>query len=111
LATQVVRTINGALLDVSDPLFRKYQSQVACTDQQVPRFLFPGTTVTVECITELSYLTTNNNPERTPVTSSQRVDGLYTFYRPQLTMLITAFAISHDEWGRNIGWTLDLEEV
>lgn len=111
-ATQLARTVNGVLADVGDPdLFRKYRSQIVCTDQQVPQFVWPGTLVTVHCIHELSYPTSGGTPDRTSVEYSERVDGDYTFYRPVLIMRVVSFTSNHDDWGRNIGWTIDLEEV
>lgn len=110
-ATQQKRTVNGVLSDVSDPIFRKYGSVITANDQQVPQFAWPGLTVTVDCIFELSYLTSGGSPGRPVVSGSSHVVGDYTFYRPQLTMKIVGFSVNHDEWARQIGWTLTLEEV
>ena len=110
-ATQLARTVNGALTDISDPIFQKYQSSIQCTDMQIPEFAWPGTTVVVDCVQELSYLTSGGSPERPVVAGSSRVDGTFTFYRPQLTMKVVSFVANEDEWGAIVGWTLNLEEV
>lgn len=110
-SSQMRRTVNGALRDVSDPLFQKFLSQITVSDQQVPDFIFPGATVVVYCVAELSYLTSGGTPLRTPVEYSEREDGDYTFYRPVLTMKVVDWSFNHDEYQRVIGWTLNLEEV
>ncbi len=112
-ADQSRRTVNGDLVDVSDVAFRKFRSIISCVDQDVPALngIWPGAAVTVECVAELAYLTSGGPADRTVVAGSSRVDGLFTFYRPQLSMLITGFEVSVDEYGAEIGWTLQLDEV
>lgn len=110
-ATQLARTVNAVLTNIGDPLFRKYSSTIQAADQQTPQFAWPGTQVTVDCIAELGYKTAGGSPGRTVVSGSSHVVGDFTFYRPQLTMIVLAFTLNHDEWGRVIGWTLNLEEV
>lgn len=107
------RTINGTLRDLSQSQFRKFKSTISCNDQQAPAFegFWPGMQVDVDCVAELSYLTDTRTPERTPVAGSERVDGDFTFYRPHLTMMITGFSTSTDEYGAQVGWQLELEEV
>lgn len=107
------RTVNGALVDVSAPEFRKYRSVVSCEDMNVPAIdgVWPGQSVTVDCACELSYLTSGGTPARTVVSGSSRTEGSYTFYRPRLTMRIVAFNQALDETGAVLSWTLELEEV
>src|SRR3974390_1139586 len=54
---QQARTINGQLIDVSNPAFRKYLSKITCTDVDAPPIdnLWPGMEVTVQCALELCY--------------------------------------------------------
>ncbi|MGR3593108.1 MAG: hypothetical protein ACU0B9_07335 [Limimaricola soesokkakensis] len=108
---QMVRTVNGALRDLSAPQFRKFASQVRCSDQDPPALngVWPGAIVTVDCIAELSFLTASGVPERPMVDS--RVEGAWTIYRPRLTMMVVSFDIDRDEWQAAVGWSLDLEEV
>lgn len=110
---QSKRTINGELKDTSVIQFRKYRSRITCTDANSPAFdkNWPGKSLTVDCVPELSYVTSGGSPGRTVVGGSSRTDGAYTFYRPQLTMLVTSWDISRDEYGAEVGWTMDLEEV
>jgi len=111
-ATQLRRTVNGSLIDISATQLRKYKSLITGSDQLPPAFdsKWPGMLVTVDCSTELSYLT-GGSAGRPVVSGSSRVDGAYTFYRPQLTMRIVNFQSTHDEYAAKTAWTLELEEV
>ena len=110
---QLRRTVNGELIDISRPEFRKYRSRISCADQQPPAVdgVWPGQVVTVGCISELSYLTSGGTPSRMPVTGSSRTEGAYTFYRPSLTMRVFSFSQDTDEYGAETSWSLELEEV
>jgi hypothetical protein len=107
------RTINGALVDISASQFRKYASTISCTDQQHPALngVWPGQQVTVNCVCELSYLTSGGSADRTPVSGSSRVEGDFTFYRPQLVMRVVSYEVQTDEYGAAVAWSLQLEEV
>lgn len=114
---QLRRTVNGTLIDLSESIFRKYRSSITCTDQQHPALsgVWIGETLTVDCVVELAYLTAGGSPERSLASTTDdtatRTEGLYTFYRPRLTMMVTGWSVQRDEWGASVGWTLDLEEV
>lgn len=112
-AKQTRRTVNGTLKDISAAQFQKYKSTITCTDQQSPGLdgVWPGQQVTVDCVSELSYLTSGGSPERSVVSGSSRTDGNWTFYRPQLVMRVISYSIQTDEYGAAVGWQLDLEEV
>jgi hypothetical protein len=108
------RTINGTLNDLSLVQFRKYRSTISGEDQQPPALegVWQGVTVTVGCVAELAYLTgLAGAPHRTVVAGSSRVEGSFTFYRPQLDMRITAFQVERDEYGAVDSWSIDLEEI
>lgn len=107
------RDINGALVDISSSIFRKYKSTITCKDFNAPPLdgLYIGQSVTVDCVAELCYATSGGSAARTPVTNSSRTLGDYTFYRPQLSMYVTGFSTSTDEWNADVAWQLDLEEV
>lgn len=111
-AGQVLRTINGTLVDFSGTQFRKFQSRITGGDQLPPAVnaVWPGQLLTVECITELAYETSTGGADRTAVTGSSRTEGDYTYYRPQLEMRVMAFEVTRDEYGAQVGWTLDLAE-
>ncbi len=106
------RSINGILTDVSHDQFRKYKSKISCTDQRSPAFdgIWPGMTVIVDCIAYLSYPTTGS-PQRTVVAGSSFTEGNFIFYRPQLTMMVTANSAQTDEWDASVPWELELEEI
>jgi hypothetical protein len=115
-ATQQERTINGNLVDISAAQFRKYASKISVPNEvDTPPLdgVFPGMIVTVQCVVGLAYLTTGGNgPHHRPeVSGSAYVEGAYTFYRPQLTMMIKTVDTQFDEWKDIVGWTLELEEV
>lgn len=115
-ATQQERTINGNLVDISAAQFRKYASKITVPSEvDTPPLdgVFPGMTVTVGCAVGLAYLTTGGNgPNHRPeVSGSSYVQGAYTFYRPELTMMIKTVETQFDEWKNVVGWTLELEEV
>lgn len=115
-ATQLERTINGNLVDFSAAQFRKYASKInSPTDVNSPPLdgVFPGMQVTVQCAVGLSYLTTGGNGphHRNEVSGSVYTDGLYTFYRPELVMLVRSVETSFNEWKNIVGWALEVEEV
>jgi hypothetical protein len=113
-ATQLRRTVNGSLRDISFSGFRKYKSSITGSDQQPPNFngRWPGLQVTVDCIAELAYAQDNGEtPERPVVPGSEVTEGAHTSFRPRLVMRIVNLSINHDEYGRQIDWSLDLEEI
>ena len=113
-ASDLERTVNGALIDVSNPVFRKFASKITCTDVDAPPLdaLWPGTQVTVQCAVTLCYKTGNpGSPSRPEVSGSSYVQGSFTFYRPVLEMLVKSFSENFEEWKGDNGWTLDLEEI
>jgi hypothetical protein len=112
-AKQERRTINGGLVDLSLAQFRKYASTITCKDQRAPAIdgIWPGQTVTVSCVAELSYLTSGGSAHRTVVSGSSYVEGAFTFYRPQLVMKVTGLRTGMDEYGAAVDWSLELEEI
>lgn len=114
-ATQQERTINGTLRNIAAPQFRKYASKISVsseTDAPPLDGVFPGMTVTVQCVVGLAFLTgTPGLPNRAAVSGSEYIAGAYTFYRPELVMMVKTVETHFDEWKCVVGWTLDLEEV
>lgn len=111
---QMRRTVNGVLVDLSAAQFRKYRSTITCTDMQHPALdgIWPGMTLTVDCVAELSYQdATDATASRTVVSGSQYTSGGFVFYRPRLTMKVVEYRVSHDEYGAEVAWTMELEEV
>jgi hypothetical protein len=91
-AKQMRRTINGELLDISAPQFRKFKSTVTCSDQEAPSLsdVWPGKTVSVVCL-----------PDMHDTTGSAL----------SLTMRVMNWNTKRDEWGAEVSWQIDLEEV
>ncbi|MBZ7921665.1 hypothetical protein LAC81_07705 [Ensifer adhaerens] len=112
-AGQLRRTINGTLVDLSESQMRKFTSTISGSDQLSPALngIWPGQAVTVDCIAELCYPTSGGSPDRPVVSGSPRVEGAMTYYRPQLSMMVTDWQLREDEYGRQVSWTLQLEEV
>jgi hypothetical protein len=112
-ATDLERSINGELVDVGNPVFRKYTSTITCTDIDAPPLdgLWPGMRVTVQCAASLCYATGNpGSPGRPEVSGSSYTQGGFTFYRPVLEMLVKSHSENFEEWRGDIGWSLELEE-
>ncbi|TIX27299.1 hypothetical protein [Mesorhizobium sp.] len=116
-AAQLARTVNGALIDLADGTYRKYKSNISCTDGQQPALsgIWPGMVLTVDCVVELSYLIATGSPDRevagNTAEPATRTEGLFTFYRPRLTMRVVGYRTSLVEWDGDEAWSLDLEEV
>jgi hypothetical protein len=66
--------------------------------------------VTVSCVAELCCPSTDT-PTKPVVSGSQRTEGSFIFYRPQLTMQVVGLTMEKDEYGATTSWTLELEEV
>lgn len=110
------RTINGELIDLTPEQFRKYTLSVSCTDQETPALddAYIGQTVTVRCASEFSY-PVGGSAQRTVVSGSSRTPGGtggdFTFYRPELTMMVLDIKTSFAEWPADKTFQIDLEEV
>lgn len=113
-ATQLERTINGTLIDISAAQFRKYISKIDVPSEvNAPPLdgIFPGMEVTVQCVVSFAYVTGRlGSPNRPVVSGSSWSEGAYSFYRPELTMLVRTVETHFDEWKNVVGWTLELEE-
>lgn len=110
---EIRRDINGNLIDLTHEQFRKYKSTVSCKDFTSPALdnVWEGSTVLVDCVQELSYRTAGGSPTRPQVGGSAREEGDFTWYRPQLTMMVVNVEQQTDEWPADIAWKLELREV
>ena len=111
IASDLRRTVNGTLIDLTPTQFRKFKTTISGNDQQPPAFaaLWNGMPVTVMTIVLLGYLTANGVPDRLVVGSF--VDGDYTFYQMQLSCLVRNWHTETAEWEAGASWQLELEEV
>lgn len=112
-ATQLRRTINGELRDLSYDQFKKYTSAISCADHDGPALdgIWPGQQVTVDCVAELAYKTAGGAPAKNVVAGSTRVVGDWTYYRPRIIFRVVNFTQSRDEYGNVTSWTMQLEEL
>jgi hypothetical protein len=106
------RTANGKLINYSPDQFKKYASTITFNDTDTPALdgVFPGDVVVVDWVQEFSYLTAGGSPAREVVEDSERVEGVFTFYRPRMTMLVKDVSGSTPEWDAMSPAQLDLEE-
>ena len=111
-AGAVRQTVNGRMIDIGAPQFKKYASTIVGRDLRPPALdaIFPGSLVTVDCVVELSYETLTAGPNRTIVPGSSRVEGDFTFYRPRLNMMVVNHQVGLEEWSAFYNWTIDLVE-
>lgn len=113
-SANLYRSVNGELLDLGTAQFRKLALKISCADMQAPAFntLWPGTALTIESAAEISYKTAGGTPQFTVVAGSSRVEGDYTFYRPQFSVKVTKpWSYDFDEYAAAYSWTLEAEEV
>ena len=120
-ATQLRRTVNASLKDVSDPIFQKFAVSISGNDIDPPAMdmVWPGRQLVVDCITELSRAaSTDENTTEEPgefgrpvVPGSITVEEGFVFYRPRLTMRVAGWTANSQEWQSITTWTLTLEEV
>lgn len=113
-SANIMRTWNGVLRDLTLPNFRKYVSSISGSDQNPPACdgVWQGKVVTVDCLAYLSYATgLVGAPFRPVVSGSSYTQDGFTFYRPQLVMMVVGFDQQEDEWAAGVQWSMDLEEV
>ena len=113
-AADLERSVNGTLVDLSNPIFRKYKSKVSTTDVNVPPLdnVWPGMIVNVDCAVSLCYPIGNpGSPARPEVRGSSWTQGIFNFYRPVLTMRVMTLSQSFEEWKADNAWVLQLEEI
>ena len=107
------RTINGELRWLGLSQMQKYDSVISCSDQNAPRFdgIWPGMSVLVDCVCELSYAT-GGSPGRSVVSGSSRTtDDGFTYYRPQISFMVVDYSESMDEYQHMYQWQLSLREI
>lgn len=112
VGTGARRDVNGNLIDLTNPLFRKYATTVECHDVEAPALdnAWLGMTVQIACACELSYLT-GGTPQRDSVSGSSHVVGAFTFYRPLLTVMITEISHGFEEYQATYRWKLGAQEL
>lgn len=111
-SSQLARTVNAKLIDMSAEQFQQYASKITCNDVNAPPLdsVWPGMLVTVHCAASLAY-PAGGTPGRPVVSGSSYTEGHMTFYRPVLEMRVVNFNLTFDEWRCANGWELELEET
>lgn len=109
--TLIRRSVNGKMIDFTVPWFRQYQSTVTCTDVETPCLdgAWLGEIVQVDCVHELNF-PTGATPQRHIVHGSEHVVGHFTYYRPQLIMMVTNIRNSKADYQGAYSWQIDLQE-
>jgi hypothetical protein len=89
------RSVNGELLDLTAPQFRKYQATLSCEDQDVPTLtdIWQGQIVTVTCIPGVGPVNDYNGNTLT------------------LNMMVNSWNTSRAEWDSLTNWTIELLEI
>jgi hypothetical protein len=95
-ASRLERTVNGNLVNLGDPAFRKYKTTISGSDQEAPALgdVWPGRVVTVTSIVALAS------------SDSMGPAGPVSF-----TGLVRSFEVSIDEWSATVDWTLEIEQI
>ena len=110
--SNIRRTVDGRLVNLTPPWFQQYASTVTCKDVNAPCLdnAWRGVICEVHCCTELSYI--SGSPTRPVVSGSTRVDELgITYYRPILIMMVMDIDQNFAEWESLWNWRIDLQEV
>ena len=110
----IYRDVNGVLRTVGGATtFQKYRSSISGSDMRpiAVNGVWPGKLVTVQCIATLGYLSATEAPARTVVPGSSFIEGDWTFYRPELSMMVLSWSLEEEEYEGAINWSMELEEV
>lgn len=93
-AGELVRDVNGELVDLTLEAFRKYEVDIECTDHEAPELsnVWKGKQVVA---TLIPHLGPENNSDETIT----------------LTMLVDDWTSRRDEWQASTAWTLKLLQV
>lgn len=105
--------VNGVPMDLTPRQFKKYRMTVDCEDMTSPAIddILVGQVLIVDCAVELNFITEGGAPSRPVVDGSMRVEGLRTFYRPQLTVMVTNHTVSAREFQASVNWHMEATEM
>src|SRR5258708_4949912 len=103
------RDIGGNLANLTPVQYLKYSSKVSASDQAPPAMdsVFPGTALTVWCVSTLSYAT-GGSPNRSQVSGSLVLSNGFYSYRPILNMMVTDLSDDFGEWTAGHKWEITL---
>jgi hypothetical protein len=115
-AQEQERDVNGVLVDLSNPAFRKYQSTVTCPgDVRAPPFdnLWPGMIVSMASATLLAYPVGNpGSPYQEEYHANTRTLNGMVYYQPYFPqMMVRKVSWSYVEWKAELPWSASFEQV
>jgi hypothetical protein len=98
---ELLRNVDGGLMDWSSTQFRKYASTISCADLDPPAFMdiWVGKVVHVRCVNGLI------------APSGGTADLMSTDGTLSLIMMVSGWKSSRDDWGATTTWELDLQEI
>lgn len=130
------RSVNGELIVVANPLFRKYATEISATDFVAPALggAWKGAGVTVECVVPITQAVVSGSATlgRDPVPASVEcfnasgdpvshtrsgrnvtaAGAVLVRYRPILSCVVTNVSWDHSELSfESNSWSISLEEV
>lgn len=129
-----VRGVTETLAPIDGVPFDKYRLTIQCSDMNSPAFdalragLWKrtvngglvdlsgiGSTVTIQCVSELSGRLTGSplsyTPSRAIVAGSERTADGHYIYRPELTVGLVAKSQETNEYGAVVSWQYEFEEI
>lgn len=109
-ASRLERTVNGKLVEVGDPAFRKYKTTITGSDQEAPALgdVWPGRLVTVTSVVSWASSGTGATGGATGPTGGGTPTGATAV---GFTGLVKSFDVSVDEWSATVDWTLEIEQL
>lgn len=95
---QLRRTVNGTMVNLSNPAFQKYKMTISATDQKFPQLggVWFGKEVYVTSIITL------NTGGATSSTGATAIG---------FTGMITNWTVELDEWAADAPWSIEIEQI
>lgn len=93
-AAQLVRDCRFTLVDISLPASRKYKFSITCTDQDAPVLtdVWPGHVINIDCIPNMGVVNST--------------DGVLS-----MNAMVRTWRVEGDEYGAEVAWQLEGEQV
>lgn len=136
-AAQLRRDVNGGLIRLQNPSFRKYRTEISVNGAGSPTLgnLNPGDLLTIHCIAEITQRVASgaatlvrdpvpgsvrcydNNSRRTadPTVSGRSITGAsgatFLVFRPILECAVEAYSYDRNETSAEVSWSLIAVEV